>query len=121
MTIVDDEQSGDPHDEIARLEDRIEELAEKIESCRKFILVSRIAVAGGTLTLAAIIFGVVGFDPGVMAAAMAALLGGIVAWGSNASTAKEAARETALLETRRSALIEQMELSDVTPRRGLLH
>ena len=30
---------------------RIEDLAEKIESCRKFILASRIAVAGGVLAL----------------------------------------------------------------------
>lgn len=117
MTILDDEERGDPHDEIARLEDRVEELAAKIESCRKFILASRIAVAGGALTLAAIIFGFLRFDPGLMAAAVAALLGGIVAWGSNFSTANEATKETAALERRRSALIEQMELSDVTPRK----
>jgi hypothetical protein len=108
-------KSGDPHDAVARLEDRIEELAAKIESCRKFILASRIAVAAGTLLLAGIIFGAVRFDPGVMAAAVAALLGGIVTWGSNVSTANEAAKELALVETRRSALIEQMDLSDVTP------
>jgi glycine cleavage system regulatory protein len=43
----------DPHDEIVRLEEHIEELAAMIESCRKFILVSRIAVAGGGLVLVA--------------------------------------------------------------------
>ena len=37
---------GDPHDEIVRLEAHIEELAAKIENCRKFILASRIAMAG---------------------------------------------------------------------------
>jgi hypothetical protein len=38
------------HDEIVRLEERIEELCAKIESCRKFILASRIAVTGGLST-----------------------------------------------------------------------
>ncbi|MGC2461137.1 MAG: hypothetical protein WA446_09230 [Steroidobacteraceae bacterium] len=37
----------DPRDEIVRLEEHIEELAAKIESCRKFIVASRIAMTGG--------------------------------------------------------------------------
>ena len=41
----------DPHGEIVRLEEHIEELAAKIESCRKFILASRIAMAGGGIVL----------------------------------------------------------------------
>ena len=40
---------ADPHEEIVRLEENIEELAAKLESCRKFILASRVAVAGGAL------------------------------------------------------------------------
>jgi hypothetical protein len=49
----EDLEKGDPHEEIVRLEERIvEELAATIESCRKFILASRIAVAGGGLLLA---------------------------------------------------------------------
>ena len=40
----------DPRDEIVRLEAHIEELAAKIESCRKFILASRIVVAGGGIS-----------------------------------------------------------------------
>lgn len=116
---MDDDQSGDPHDEVVRLEERIEELTAKIESCRKLILVSRIAVAGGTLLLAGMLFGAIRFDPAVMAAAVAASLGGIAVWGSNGSTAQEAAKELAAAESDRSALIETMDLSDVTPLRGL--
>jgi hypothetical protein len=101
---------GDPHDEIVRLEAHIEELAAKIESCRKFILVSRIALAGGSIVLAAMLFGAIRFDPAVMAAAVAALLGGIVGWGSNGSTAKEAAKELAAAESDRAALIEMIDL-----------
>jgi len=40
-----------------------------------------------------------------VAAAVAALLGGIVVWGSNSSTAKEAAKELAQAEADRVALI----------------
>jgi len=80
---------GDPHDEIVRLEAHIEELAAKIESCRKFILASRIAMAGG----------------------------GIVVWGSNGSTAKEAAKELAAAEADRAALIEMIDLHVIGPLR----
>jgi hypothetical protein len=40
---LDGDQSNDPQDEIVLLEERIEELATKLESCRKFIPASRIA------------------------------------------------------------------------------
>ena len=100
----------DPHGEIVRLEEHIEELAAKIESCRKFILASRIAIAGGGITLAAMLLGAIRFDPAAMAAAVAALLGGIVVWGSNGSTAKEAAKELATAEADRAALIERIDL-----------
>ena len=94
------------HDEIVRLEERIEELCTKIESCRKFILASRIAVTGGGIVLAAMLVGAIRFDLGTMAASVAAFLGGIVVWGSNISTAKEAAKEMAAAEADRAALIE---------------
>ncbi len=96
---------GDPHDEIVHLEAHIEELAAKIESCCKFILASRIAIAGGGIVLAAMFLGAIRFDPAAMAAAVAALLGGIVVWGSNGSTAKEAAKELAAAEADRAAPI----------------
>ena len=99
---------ADPYEEIVRLEERIEELAAKIESCRKFILASRIAVAGGGLVLAAMLVGAIRFDLGFMAASVASFLGGIVVWGSNSSTAKEAAKEIAAAESERAALIEQI-------------
>ena len=66
--------------EIVRLEEHTEELAAKIESCRKFILAARIAVAGGGVVLAALLVGVIRSDLGLMAAAVSLLLGGIVVW-----------------------------------------
>ena len=104
----EDLENDDPHEEIVRLEEHIEELAAKIESCRKFILASRIAVASGGLLLAGMLFGAIRFDLGLMAGAVSLLLGGIVAWGSNTSTAKEATKELAAAESERAALIEQI-------------
>jgi hypothetical protein len=110
MESIDDDadykENGDPHDEVIRLEGVIEELTAKIESCRKFILASRIATWGGGVVLFAILFGVMRFDLGIMASAVAALLGGIVLWGSNSSTAKEAMKELAVAEADRAALVE---------------
>lgn len=109
-----DDQSTDPRDEIVRLEERIEELTAKIESCRKFILASRISVAGGSLVLVGMLFGVIVFNPAMMAGAVAALLGGITVWGSNRSTSQQAAKELTLADSHRSVLIEKMALGDVT-------
>jgi len=45
-------------------------------------------------------------DPAVMAGAASALLGGIVVWGSNNSTAQEARKEMAAAEAKRAPLID---------------
>ena len=49
MANQEDLGDADAHEEIVRLEEHIEELAAKIDSCRKFILAARIAVAAGGL------------------------------------------------------------------------
>jgi hypothetical protein len=110
---------SDPRGEVVRLEARMEELESTLESCRKFILASRIAVAAGGILLAAIVFGAIRFDPGVMAGGIAALLGGIVVWGSNGSTAKEAAAELTDAEGRRASLIELLDLHPIAERKWL--
>jgi hypothetical protein len=102
--------------EIERLEAQIDALAARLESCRKFILVGRIAMLGGAVLLAAVLFGAIRFDPRLLLAGITALLGGIVAWGSNDSTAKETARELAAAEAERVALIGSIELRVVAER-----
>jgi hypothetical protein len=106
----------DPRDEIVRLEAQIEALSDKIESCRKFILAGRIAAAVGGALLVALLLGAIRFDLQLMMLAMAALLGGIVAWGSNGSTAKEAESELAVAEANRKALIGMIDLRVVAER-----
>lgn len=108
--------NGDPHDEIERLEAQIDRLADRMESCRKFILAARIAVGGGAILLVALLFGALRFDPTAMLAGLAAMLGGIVVWGSNRSTADEAAKELAKSEADRAALIGMIELRVVADR-----
>jgi hypothetical protein len=105
---------GDPHQQIERLEERIEDLQVRLESCRKFNLASRIAMVGGALVLAALLFGVMRFDPAFLAGGAAAVLGGIVLFGSNNSTAKETAAELAAAEADRAALIGAIELRVVS-------
>ncbi|MFY9841136.1 MAG: hypothetical protein WAK55_32640 [Xanthobacteraceae bacterium] len=102
-----------------RLEEQIDEFAARIESCRKFILAGQIAVAGGGVVLVAMLIGAIQFDPSVMAVAVAAVLGGIVATGSNRSTAREATHELAAAEAKRAALIGQSNLRLVPERDGL--
>ncbi len=113
-------EDDDPHDEIERLEARIDELVAKLESCRKFILVSRIAIVAGAALLAALLLGAIRFDATEMIAAVAALLGGTVGWGSNRSTANEAAAELAAAEAERKALIGSIDLR-VVPEHATLH
>ena len=104
----------DPHDEIERLEAQIDEVAARLESCRKFVLVGRIALVAGAAVLVAVLLGVLTFDPRLLLAAIAAVLGGIVVWGSNHSTANEAAAELAKAEADRAALIGRLQLHAVT-------
>ena len=56
--------------------------------------------------------GVMRFDPGILAAAVAALLGGIVIWGSNRSTAMEAVKDLAVAEADQSAMMPSLTKGD---------
>jgi hypothetical protein len=76
-------------EQISQIEAEIEELAEIIESCRKLILVAKVAIAAGGVLILAITVGVIRFDPTVMIGAIAAVIGGTVVFGSNTSTLKQ--------------------------------
>jgi hypothetical protein len=77
-----------------RLEAQIEKLTEAIERCRKAILVSKVAIAAGGIWLLAFTLGAIRFDPMAMIAAISAVIGGTVVFGSNTSTSKQALVET---------------------------
>jgi hypothetical protein len=109
-------KNGNYREEIVRLEAQIDELAAKLESCRKFILAGRILMIGGGAVLIAMLVGVLQSDPSVMALAVAAVLGGIVAAGSSYSTAKEARHELTAADAKRTALIGEIDLQLVSGR-----
>lgn len=97
-------------DQISRLEERIEELAGTIEGCRKYMLFAKIAIAAGAVWWLALLFRVVWFDPAWMIASLAAIIGGIVAYGSNSRTLQDSQAEMADTEAQRDQLIGEIDL-----------
>jgi hypothetical protein len=100
----------DPTDEIPEIEARIEELAEIAERCRKIILASKAAIAGGVALLLIMMLGL--FGPSQVAAlgSIALVLGGIVSLGSNVSTLRQTEAAISAAELLRSDLIGRIEL-----------
>ena len=84
----EDEHEVSAHEQIARLEGKIEELADAVERCRKLGLFSNVLLIGGALWLFAGLFGFVYFGP-AMLGAITAILGGFVLGGSNRSTMQQ--------------------------------
>ena len=100
----------DLREQISRLEVHIEELAEAIEKCRKIILISKAAIAIGGALILAITFGAIRFDPMAMIAAITAVVGGIVLYGSNRSTLEQTMAAVRAAEAQRAELIGRIEL-----------
>ena len=111
--MVDDDEPDDerdPSEEIAIIEARLEHLAGVSERCRKIILFSKAAIAGGAALLLAMLFGVFGSDQVLAIGSIAAVLGGIVSLGSNVSTLQQTSEAIGKAEALRSELIGRIEL-----------
>ena len=100
----------DPTDEISLIEERLEELAEISERCRKIILVSKAAIAGGVALLLVMMLGLFGSSQTAALGSIAAVLGGIVSLGSNVSTLRQTTDAISAAETLRSDLISRIDL-----------
>ena len=111
----------DFRDEIAQLEARSEALTESIERCRKISLAARLTIAAGAIWIVLVLLGVIAFSPGTIIAAMAAVLGGIVLLGSNATTWTQTDAALQAAEAMRADLIGRMELPVVGEERPTLH
>ena len=100
----------DPTDEISQIEVQLEELAELSERCRKMILASKAAIAGGAALLLIVMLGLVGSSEVAAIGSIAAVLGGIVSLGSNSSTLQQTTAAMHAAEARRSNLIGGIDL-----------
>ena len=98
----------DPTDEISQIEARIEELAEVSERCRKIILASKAAIAGGGALLLVVMLGLLGSNQ-VALGSIALVLGGIVSLGSNVSTLRQTEAAMSAAEVLRSDLISRID------------
>jgi hypothetical protein len=107
LNLTDDD---DPTDEISRIEARLEELAEVAERCRKIILVSKAAIAGGVVLLLLMVLGLFGSSQVAAIGSIAVVLGGIVSLGSNISTLQQTQAAMAAAEALRSNLIGRIDL-----------
>jgi histidine ammonia-lyase len=100
----------DPINEISLIEERLEELAEVSERCRKIILASKAAIAGGAVLLLVMVLGLFGASQVAALGSIAAVLGGIVSLGSNVSTLRQTTDAISAAEALRSDLIGRIDL-----------
>jgi hypothetical protein len=105
-----------PIDEISRIEVQLEELAEVSERCRKIILVSKAAIAGGIALPLVMMLGLFGSSPVASIGSIAVVLGGIVSLGSNVSTLRQTMAAMSAAEMLRSDLISTIDLRVVGDR-----
>ena len=96
--------------EISRIEAQLEDIAEVSERCRKIILVSKAAIAGGVALPLFMMLGL--FESNQVAAigSIAVVLGGIVALGSKVSTLQQTMAAMSAAEALRSDLISRIDL-----------
>ena len=115
---VDDDIADEPREEIARLEARIEELADNLERGRKIRLVSKLVLIAGLLWLTAEVLGITRSGAPGLIGSIAAILAGLVLSGSNRSTMVQAQTALDTAEARRIALIGSIDLRTVDGRIG---
>ena len=117
VSILNLTDEDDPTNEISRIEAKLEQLAEVSERCRKVILVSKAAIAGGVVLPLFMMLGLFGSNQVAVIGSIAVVLGGIVSLGSNVSTLQQTMAEMRTAEALRSDLISTIDLRVVGGRK----
>jgi hypothetical protein len=105
---------NDLSEQVSRLEDKIKQLNAAIETCRKLQFASKIVLAAGFVLVLSLVLGIVRAEPLAIVTAIAALVGGTVLFGSNASTWTQTINEIRVAEAKIAELINGAELRLVT-------
>jgi hypothetical protein len=106
-----------PVDAISQIEAELEELAGVSGRCRKIILASKTAIAGGLALLVFMMLGLFGSNQVAAIGSIAVVLAGIVSLGSNVSTLQQTMAAMSAAEALRSDLISKIDLRVVGERR----
>jgi hypothetical protein len=103
-------ETGEPREQIAYLESRLEQLTDALARCRKIRLISQIAIAAGGIWMLAVTIGVLAVHPMAMVAAISGVIGGTVMYGSNRTTWREIDAAINDTEVKRTSLIDRLKL-----------
>jgi small neutral amino acid transporter SnatA (MarC family) len=106
-------EDRDLQHEISEQEERLEELTQSLERCRKIILVSKVSMILGGMLILATLLGLLSFDPLALIVATTAIIGGIVLFGSTTTTTKQTSAAMKDTEALRAQLISRLELRTV--------
>lgn len=109
-SILNSIEEDDPTDEISRIEEQLERLAEVAERCRKIILASKAAIGAGIALLLVTMLGLFAGSQATALGSIALVLGGIVSLGSNVSTLRQTLEAISAAELQRSDLIGRIDL-----------
>jgi hypothetical protein len=106
--------------DIARIEEHIEALRDSVARCRKLALAAKVLIGAGAAWLALTLFDFISFVPFAVIAAMAAMIGGIVLAGSNATTWTQTQARLHNSEALRQEMIERLEMRVVGEDGGVM-
>jgi uncharacterized membrane protein YqjE len=114
--------NGDgPQQDIARIEVHIEALTEAIERCRKFSFAAKLAIGAGAAWLVLTVLLLVPFWPAMAFGALAAVIGGIVLLGSNATTWTQTEGALQASEKMRADFISRIEMRTIDGESRTVH
>src|SRR5512141_457666 len=109
------------NDDIARIEERIENLRDSIARCRKLSLAAKLMIGAGAAWIVLTLAWLIPYLPSMLFGSLAAVIGGIVLLGSNATTWSETEAALATSEALRAEWIERQDMRLVGDDSKMLH